>query len=228
MGHRPWREIKHKRDQMTTTTEQEHWEDALVALCKELDQTGQIDLYEYYSTADVLSTIELVVDTLNGAIDRLDSPTFAPSLPAWWRALLRLALSRVALEKQLTEAEALAHVADVVYSKQRDYGHGNIAKFGMTGIIIRTNDKYERLANLISKNRDPSNEPLVDTWVDLVGYSIIALMWIEGTFLLPLRARQQFDGDYQSDPTPSDLAAEIHDGYGDHHHVWLGDVTGPT
>ena len=32
-----------------------------------------------------------------------------------------------------------------------------------------------------------SDESIYDTFLDMIGYSIIALMWLEGTFMLPLQ-----------------------------------------
>lgn len=49
-------------------------------------------------------------------------------------------------------------------------------------------DKVARLANLKKRGGGAANESVVDSWVDLVGYSLIALMWIDRTFLLPLAA----------------------------------------
>lgn len=70
--------------------------------------------------------------------------------------------------------------------KQHDYGHENINRYGMTGLIIRLSDKIERYKNLMSKNAEAINESTHDTLVDIVGYSIVALMFLDGTFQLDL------------------------------------------
>ncbi|NDC55602.1 MAG: DUF1599 domain-containing protein [Alphaproteobacteria bacterium] len=70
--------------------------------------------------------------------------------------------------------------------KQHDYGHGNITKFGVRGIIVRTTDKYERLLNLQRRSGRYAVEPIEDTYLDLLGYSTIALMLIDDVFNLPL------------------------------------------
>lgn len=72
---------------------------------------------------------------------------------------------------------------NLLVRKQRDYGHGNILSFGPVGIAVRICDKIARLKNLTSKNVDPSNESLVDTWQDIVGYAVIAAMWDADTFM---------------------------------------------
>jgi hypothetical protein len=74
-------------------------------------------------------------------------------------------------------------------NKQRDYGHNNIAKFGITGLVIRVHDKVARAENLLMKQdyeNAVENESLFDTLMDIVGYSIIAFMWLNETFLYQL------------------------------------------
>lgn len=79
-------------------------------------------------------------------------------------------------------------IKKVVIAKQRDYGPNNIARFGINGLVIRIHDKIARLQNLLNKNKSPQNESVSDTLLDVIGYSIVALMWINGTFLLPLQS----------------------------------------
>lgn len=73
-------------------------------------------------------------------------------------------------------------VLDTVIGKQRDYGHGNILKFGLTGIVVRLSDKIERLKNLSKTGVAPTNESVRDTQLDIVGYCMIALMLLDNTF----------------------------------------------
>ena len=73
--------------------------------------------------------------------------------------------------------------------KQRDYGHQNIARFGMTGLIIRCHDKIARLENLLANNKAPGNESIYDTVMDIAGYSAIGIMWARNEFLLPLEEK---------------------------------------
>jgi len=71
--------------------------------------------------------------------------------------------------------------------KHYDYGEGNIAmgtsaqekddiKLILTGLIVRLNDKINRLINLVIKRGtdDAANEPVIDTFKDLSVYGIIA------------------------------------------------------
>lgn len=70
--------------------------------------------------------------------------------------------------------------------KQMDYGPSNIAmgtqlkddadkRLSKVGLIVRMNDKIQRLINLVIKhNRKAQNEPTIDAFKDLSVYSIIA------------------------------------------------------
>lgn len=78
-------------------------------------------------------------------------------------------------------------ISNLVLSKQRDYGQGNILAFGEFGVLVRSSDKFERLKNLLKEGKAPNNESIEDTWKDIAGYAILALMLRRGTFTLPLR-----------------------------------------
>lgn len=80
-------------------------------------------------------------------------------------------------------------IADLVIRKQGDYGTGNILKSpagAEPGIVVRVGDKLNRLWNLLTNHKEPSNESLDDSWQDVAGYSMIALMVRRGWFELPL------------------------------------------
>lgn len=81
-----------------------------------------------------------------------------------------------------------SNLIETLIRKQKDYGPTNIAKFGITGLVIRMYDKIGRLTNLTNSGNKPSvqNEPLLDSALDLLGYSSIAIMWLDDTFFLPM------------------------------------------
>jgi len=60
--------------------------------------------------------------------------------------------------------------------KHADYGPNNIAKFGEVGVMVRLNDKFERLLNLFLNGKNPNNEAIEDTLMDIANYAIIWLM----------------------------------------------------
>ena len=69
--------------------------------------------------------------------------------------------------------------------KHLDYGMANISAgtllateeeraFALTGLWYRISDKISRWKNLLISNRAINNEPLTDTYQDIVNYGIIA------------------------------------------------------
>ena len=70
--------------------------------------------------------------------------------------------------------------------KQMDYGPSNISmgtgvgdainvKLATTALVVRINDKIQRLLNLVvTHDREAQNEPVVDAFKDLSVYGIIA------------------------------------------------------
>ena len=75
---------------------------------------------------------------------------------------------------------------EIFCKKQMDYGPSNISmgtgigesvnkKLASTALVIRINDKVQRLLNLVvSNDRDAQNEPVEDAFKDLSVYGIIA------------------------------------------------------
>jgi hypothetical protein len=69
--------------------------------------------------------------------------------------------------------------------KHLDYGMANISagtllqtederSFALTGLWYRISDKISRWKNLLINNKQINNEPLTDTYQDIVNYGIIA------------------------------------------------------
>lgn len=80
-----------------------------------------------------------------------------------------------------------AELRQILLSKRRDYGSGNIEAFGELGVLIRVADKVARLKNLLYDNPgQPENESLEDSWKDLANYGVLALMWRRDILQLPL------------------------------------------
>lgn len=75
----------------------------------------------------------------------------------------------------------------LLVSKQRDYGHDNICLSGEIGLAVRMMDKIARLNNLINQDRKAINEPLEDTWCDILGYAVVYRMYRTGGFTTPLK-----------------------------------------
>ena len=69
--------------------------------------------------------------------------------------------------------------------KQKDYGPKNISvgtnletdedvKLALTGLWFRMNDKMQRYQQIVMNGQVPENESLMDTFMDLANYAIIA------------------------------------------------------
>jgi hypothetical protein len=74
---------------------------------------------------------------------------------------------------------------ELVLRKQADYGPKAIAEAPggpLNGLRVRIWDKISRLNNLLDQEGEPSNESIRDTFEDLMNYSAIALMALEGTW----------------------------------------------
>ena len=64
--------------------------------------------------------------------------------------------------------------------KNEMYGDGNVIKIGEQGVVVRLEEKLERLKNLITIKKDPPEETIEDTWKDIVGYGVIGIMLRRG------------------------------------------------
>ena len=81
---------------------------------------------------------------------------------------------------------APAEIHKILVRKQSDYGPENIRRFGRQGLMVRLHDKVARLENLSLRGTDPENESVKDTFIDIIGYCSIGIMWEQRNFLLPL------------------------------------------
>ena len=94
-------------------------------------------------------------------------------------------------------SQLLRELQDMQYrlfcSKQQDYGSGNISlggdmesekdkNFAMLGLAIRMNDKMQRLLNLIKDNKEPNNESLEDTLIDISTYALMTIIVNKGVW----------------------------------------------
>lgn len=64
--------------------------------------------------------------------------------------------------------------------KNLAYGTGNISCFGELGVLVRSNDKVERLKTLLNRDENPSWETREDSWRDLSIHAAIGLLTARG------------------------------------------------
>ena len=80
-----------------------------------------------------------------------------------------------ALEKLLFAAFLKAF--RIWQERQRKYGRNNIAKWGALGVLMRGDDKTERLRHIYAGNRNESlDESISDSWLDKVNYALMGAM----------------------------------------------------
>jgi hypothetical protein len=76
------------------------------------------------------------------------------------------------------------HDGETFRRKQEDYGPGNIANgwnnWGPQSLLIRMDDKMQRLINLIRGGGDPRNESVEDSLLDLANYATIMRLCMRG------------------------------------------------
>jgi len=84
-------------------------------------------------------------------------------------------MDRIEYDKIIDECRAIS------ISKNSDYGDASLTKFKETGIIIRLNDKMERLINLNKISvAHVSAECMEDTAIDMINYLVYLVMMIRG------------------------------------------------
>jgi len=74
-------------------------------------------------------------------------------------------------------------LAELLLKKHKDYGPKNISESpggALNGLRVRMHDKLARINNLIDKKREPENESLEDSFIDMANYAIIGLLVLRG------------------------------------------------
>ena len=74
---------------------------------------------------------------------------------------------------------------NLLISKHHDYGPLNIARSPggpINGLRVRMWDKIARINHLVDNNPAPQNESLRDSFMDLLNYSAIAIMVLDGNW----------------------------------------------
>jgi len=74
--------------------------------------------------------------------------------------------------------DLVERITNLVYDKNQDYGDA-WQRYGVFTPLIRINDKILRLEKL-SDGRTAlfPEENIADTLIDIIGYAVLALMWI--------------------------------------------------
>jgi len=81
--------------------------------------------------------------------------------------------------------KVLDAAGNLLIKKHKDYGPTNISLSPggpLNGLRVRMHDKTARINHLIDSGATPENESLRDSFIDLLNYSAIALMVLDGTW----------------------------------------------
>jgi hypothetical protein len=79
--------------------------------------------------------------------------------------------------------QVLDGAGNLLIKKHKDYGPTNISRSPggpLNGLRVRMHDKTARINHLIDSGATPENESLRDSFIDLLNYSAIALMVLDG------------------------------------------------
>jgi hypothetical protein len=79
--------------------------------------------------------------------------------------------------------QVLDDAGNLLIKKHKDYGPTNISLSPggpLNGLRVRMHDKTARINHLIDSGATPENESLRDSFIDLLNYSAIALMVLDG------------------------------------------------
>mgnify|MGYP003625974129 CR=1 FL=1 len=86
--------------------------------------------------------------------------------------------------KTLMPESDVLDMPTLLLSRQMKYGKGNIATFKYVGIAVRLHDKLSRLMN---SDEEFMDESVADTKMDIVGYTVIAIMLKNRWWELPVQ-----------------------------------------
>jgi hypothetical protein len=132
---------------------------------------------------EILDSIDKAIDHLHAVSQVEDSKDRTDDLD---RTYVELGVLTHKLASALELKLGSAQMADLLTSKQRDYGPQNILRRGHIGLAVRLTDKSARIRNLLTNKTKAANEPLRDSVVDMLGYVTIGLMLLDGSFTAPL------------------------------------------
>jgi hypothetical protein len=168
---------------------------------------NNIFAYMTFRTDNEIDFLKSIIDQyLESGLEMLEPSSFSNAeesqtvIEAHQAMFLLMAHSAIRLFDQLQNDERYksfinvflseSMIAETVAKKQRDYGPNNVSKFGVSGLVVRIHDKIARLDNLLSSSRNGQNsvknETVFDTLLDIVGYSTVSLLWVNGWFLTPM------------------------------------------
>jgi len=97
-----------------------------------------------------------------------------------WALLADGTSGNIQLEQHMLRG--MQKIFSLFKQKNHDYGSANLSKTWIVGVIVRLNDKIERMLNLTRNNIQPlvKDESVVDTFMDVANYGIIGYLMADG------------------------------------------------
>lgn len=95
---------------------------------------------------------------------------------------LNQTIIRVLRNLTIKPIEAFNLLQDTLIKKNRDYGNSfdrSMDKFGWVYLAMELDKKKNRLKNLLKNKQAPNYESLDDTLLDIAGYCVLALIYLE-------------------------------------------------
>ncbi len=143
------------------------WNDGVRLALEELDARAQV----WTPVVPPKVTMSLIEWAVNGGKTRS-----AAYLPAF--------IESANYMKTIMHEQDILDMSTLLLSRQMKYGKGNITTFKYVGIAIRLHDKLSRLENSDMEFQD---ESVADTKMDIVGYTVIAIMLRNNWWDLPVQ-----------------------------------------
>lgn len=180
------------------------WEQAAEQAAAYID-VGRLDYKDHFGNYPPKQLVNVLDDCLEALCDEwweseeydfrgLMGKEDKSPLESWWGTIASMAMAASQLNG-IKEYPSAGHVIEMLAHKQHDYGHNNILRFGIHGLMVRISDKIARIKNLLWRYDTAENEEwqkvsfyesVEDSFDDIVGYCIIGIMLTRGTFKLEL------------------------------------------
>lgn len=147
---------------------------------------GKTVVAEFWREQDIANQLALIQQDISHFIQGIIHGTYDASFDDLDRSMG--ACGTLASAHLQSTGVNTKEIHELLCRKQRDYGHDNICMSGEIGLAVRMMDKIARLNNLLARDgKNIGNEPLVDTWTDILGYATVYHMYRAGTFTTPLK-----------------------------------------
>lgn len=131
-----------------------------------IDSKHFINMIEGY----IIEARTTAMSTRNPSDSEIDH--LIPHWKSWFATVGALALTHI---DEFVDREFV----ELMIRKNNHYGDGPLVAWGILGFVVRLDSKVCRLVNLMRKKEECIEEPIRDTLIDILGYSILGYMFIE-------------------------------------------------